>query len=197
MDEMSGTLAADSSGNSYSATLTNSAYFTNGTIGNGIFFPTTNSYAVAKTFTNTLGNFTVSTWVKIPKSLFERSANIMALDKEYIGGFWLGKDASTKWGGGVRQSSAPYGMFVQIRTNTWEFLAMSRSGSVQTIWTNGIFAASQACSATALNTNKLCFGIDVNLTPSAYFTGGLLDDVRIYNRALSSNEVQTIYNWRP
>jgi hypothetical protein len=36
-------------------------------------------------------------------------------------------------------------------------------------------------------------GTDTSTTPDTYFSG-LIDDVRIYNRALSASEIQAMYN---
>jgi hypothetical protein len=74
---------------------------------------------------------------------------------------------------------------------TWYFYAGTFDGATYKIYFNGVLNGSSADS-TALITNnlkELNIGyLDVNGSPGRFFPG-TIDDVRIYNRALSAQEI--------
>jgi len=77
---------------------------------------------------------------------------------------------------------------------TWYHVAASVDATIfGQIWINGILEASGTSADTATGTT-LSIGT-TNGFPRAY-TNGILDDVRIYNRVLNDDEVQTIYACR-
>lgn len=65
-------------------------------------------------------------------------------------------------------------------------------GTTQYLYVDGVLKVSQA--KTNVNTNTA--NITIGATNCAYFAGSI-DDVRIYNRALSVSEVQVLYNTNP
>ena len=70
--------------------------------------------------------------------------------------------------------------------NTWHHLVGVRRGTTNELWFNGVQKATGTASVYAVNTaGKLYIG---------QFTHGLMDEVRIYNRALSAKEVKALYN---
>ena len=69
--------------------------------------------------------------------------------------------------------------------NQWCHLAFVRNGNVFTIFVNGVASESQTNSIAVPNVNA-------PLTIGGLF--GQLDEVSIYNRALSATEIQSIYN---
>jgi prepilin-type N-terminal cleavage/methylation domain-containing protein len=75
-----------------------------------------------------------------------------------------------------------------IDNNKWDYWVATRNGSVFSFFKNGTLITTQSNSSTT-NTNPFYVGMDAGL-----FYSGLVDDVRIYKRALSAAEVQAIYN---
>ena len=76
--------------------------------------------------------------------------------------------------------------------NTWTHLALTYDGAMLRLYVNGSLAASQARTG-AIQTNSSPVRIGGNV-PYGQFFQGLIDEVRIYNRALSQTEIQTDMN---
>jgi hypothetical protein len=77
----------------------------------------------------------------------------------------------------------------QLPLNTWSHLAVTFDNSTLRIFVNGVQVGSRAVAGPLLtSTGVLRFG--GNSIWGEYFAGRL-DDIRIYNRALSAAEIQT------
>jgi uncharacterized protein (TIGR02145 family) len=182
----------DVSGNNNTGTLTNMSRSTSpvaGVIGQGLKFDGVNN-SVTTTFTSQLNDFTVSFWFK--DNNFVDTAYERLVDKNYVGGFWLGRNASSanSWGGGILETSDPYGIFGTFTDGQWNYMTSIRRGTKHELYANGVFVTSNTVSAAALDTTALQIG---NGTTNQY--GGVtIDDVRIYNRALSQAEITQLYN---
>ena len=178
--------------NTNDATLTNDIVF-NSSDGGSLVFDGTDSKATT-TFTDQLGDFTVCAWF----SQDALTLHARLVDKNYQTGFWLGYSGSNnEWGGGIRETSSPYGIYVQL-TEDWNFIAMTRSGSTQTVYGNGTSTtATQSCSSTALDTEPLRIGISADQhtgSGGAHYFEGKIALVRLYNRGLSAAEILDNYN---
>lgn len=90
--------------------------------------------------------------------------------------------------GSVCASSAIY------NDSEWHFLVGIRAGGQLSIYLDGQFQASVADTATGISTNAsdLRFGDDTSGDNRGAFRGSI-DDVRIYNRAISPAEVKALY----
>jgi fibronectin type 3 domain-containing protein len=75
-----------------------------------------------------------------------------------------------------------------LPVNAWTHLATTFDGSTVRLFLNGVQVASQAQSA-ALAATTATLQIGGDAYPGEYFAG-LIDEVRIYNRALSAAEIQ-------
>jgi len=79
-----------------------------------------------------------------------------------------------------------------LTANTWAHLAATYDGATMRLYVNGVLVASRAqAGASATSANPLQIGGDSIY--GQYFTG-MIDEVRIYNRALSVTEIQTDMN---
>src|SRR5205814_142164 len=94
---------------------------------------------------------------------------------------------------------------LKMAVNTWSFIAATYSNHVLTVWLNNSNATWDGCDMYGCidtsNNQKLFVGaVSVDgQTPSVppgdfkiWYTGAI-DDIRIYNRALSSQEVKELY----
>jgi hypothetical protein len=73
---------------------------------------------------------------------------------------------------------------------TWTHVATTYDGASQRLYVNGALAASRAQTGTmAVSANALRIG--GNAAWAGEFFAGLIDDVRVYNRALSAGEIAT------
>jgi hypothetical protein len=79
----------------------------------------------------------------------------------------------------------------QLLSNTWNHIAATVNGSYLTLYLNGVGYAPAAYSSPASH-NVICIGQRFNARGLSY--KGYIDDIKIYNRALSAAEIASIYN---
>ena len=168
-------------------------------------FDGVDDYVRAGTAYSIVNNFTVSVWMK-------RTANFSAADFRMM--FSNGADGANGWAIYLKESSGSHlhsflkgGAFAENSTivnplNKWEHVLYTVSGSRARLYINGVLAFTFTDStAIGAPTPYKFIGADQNASgdPQQYFPG-LLDDVRVYNRALSATEVRAIYkgnaNWK-
>lgn len=74
--------------------------------------------------------------------------------------------------------------------NAWTHVAMTYDGTRLVLYVNGLQVATNPAGGTIQSTaSPLWIGGN---TPYGEFFRGVLDDVRVYNRALTPTEIQTI-----
>ena len=80
-----------------------------------------------------------------------------------------------------------------ILSGTWQLVGLTYDGKTETLYTNGTSVASQnvACS---LHTQSNFYVAWNSMCGSNCSFDGLVDELRIYNAALSASEIQAIYN---
>jgi len=147
---------------------------------------------VSTTYNGQLTDFTVCAWFKANDTTPTSYQRIV--DKSYSAGMWIGArdGVANSWGGGVLDTSAPYGRYITLPAGQWHHLCSKRDGTTHTIIGNGgAVSTSGTVSSTALNSTVLRIGIS---NASTAFFSGLIDDVRIYSRALTSAEITALYN---
>jgi hydrogenase maturation factor HypE len=76
--------------------------------------------------------------------------------------------------------------------NTWSHLAGTYDGATLRLYVNGVLAASQPYTGSII-TSSGALRLGGNAVWGEYFTGRI-DEVRIYNRALSQSEIQVDMN---
>lgn len=177
----------DLTANNNSGTLTNGPTFSN----NSIVFDGVDDY-VNTSITTTYNNFTIGVW-------FKQVGNTIAyqrlLDKDYILGFWIGRNANiaNSWGGGILESSSPFGRFITLTDGNWHYIVSKREGSVHTIYGDGITNnISGTVSSAALNSKNITIGRSDQ--PALDSINGNIASIQIYNRALSAAEILQNYN---
>lgn len=76
----------------------------------------------------------------------------------------------------------------------WHMVAGTYNGEVQTLYLDGVQVGSKLFWAGSIYSDNYNFGIGrLGSLGSLYFSGAI-DDVRVYNRALSANEIKQLYN---
>lgn len=83
-----------------------------------------------------------------------------------------------------------------VNDGNWHHVAAVYDGTNLYLYVDGTLDASRAASGTITKTSDvLAIGNDTGAPPGySYLFNGLIDEVSIYNRALSSQEIQSIYN---
>jgi hypothetical protein len=194
-DETNGTVAYDSSGNGNDGNLTNGPIWRTGKIGGALSFDGVDDYV-------TMGGLT-------GEAKFHNSVS-----------FWFSANNFNN-AEMISKSSPGHGLEILFFNGGLKFYLMSGDISAQTVlsYSTGNLALNQWCYVTAvqfgqgglpmhLYINSELVGSDV--TPETisdannFYVGrwngdarlfkGLIDDVRIYDRALSAEEVQALYN---
>jgi hypothetical protein len=83
-----------------------------------------------------------------------------------------------------------------VRPGVWFFVAGTYDGSVLKVYVNGVLEGTVPASGTISNIGRdLTIGGNVN-SQFPYRVNGVLDDIRIYNRALSEDEIRELYHRR-
>jgi len=195
-NEGSGTNVTDSSGTGNNGTFVNGTgsgiSWVTGQVGSGALSFGGNGSHVLVSHNSTLNpqnDFTVSAWVKINNYGGNVFATILSKSTSN-NGYWFAVDGNNnrlwfQFAGG----STYYSNSSVISTGDWYHVAFIRSGSTGIFYVNGIAQGSMAVPSGAQNSSSdLKIGI---LESSA---SGNLDDVRIYNRSLTLNEINALCN---
>ena len=82
---------------------------------------------------------------------------------------------------------------VTTEANRWYMATLTFDGSTQRLYVNGAYTTSSSGVANDVNSNAFTSG-GVWGTAQTYFYQGAIDEARVYNRALSAGEVQSLYN---
>ena len=196
-DEDSGSIAHDTSGSGYNATLTG-AVWTTGKINSGLSFNGSSNYGVTPNIA--LGNkFSISTWVN--PAVTSQGAYVRILETQYYGGMYLGMDASgskykfivNNGAGSSGSCGAAFGCAQGgTVTSGWHLLTATFDGAKATLYVDNDVVATETITAPA-NTNYPLY-IARYYGGNGYNWNGAMDEVRLYNRALTSAEVSAIYN---
>jgi sialidase-1 len=201
-DETSGTTASDSSGNGNTGTLIGGAVWTTGKANNGLTFDGTNDNVDVGNKPSLQfgkGDFTASAWVKTDTVTGNRFIFWYGDVGTAVPSWWVRMDAG-KIAFQLDGTSAPTGNYVATDTvvlsvGTWTHIAVTREDLIIRIYVNGVEAkgvyTSNVPDVTSAS-NGLSIGKDKNGTTR--YWDGMIDEVRVYDRSLSSKEIQGLYN---
>ena len=193
-NEGSGATVADGSGNGNTGTLSGATWTTSGKYGNGLVFNGGSLVKVPDSRSLDLTNaMTVEAWVY---PTIKASGWSTAIMKEQSGEFcyvlYAGSPANQPnayvYINGEQGFAGPSGLAV----NAWSHLTATYDGTTLRLYVNGVLASTTAVSgAMAASSGVLRLG--GNSVWGEWFSG-LIDEVRVYNRALSQSEIQTDVN---
>jgi chitodextrinase len=186
MNQSSGTTLQDLSGNGNTGTLVNNPLWTAGKYGNALSFNGSSQrvdVANSASLRLTTG-MTLSAWIKPTVVTPAWRDVIMKGQDEY---YLVGTSSS----GGVPATGGTYTTALYgpaVTANTWSYVAATYDGASLKLYVNGVQVASRSqTGAIKISTGKVGIGGDGFW--GQYFNG-LIDDVRIYNRALAPAEIQ-------
>lgn len=190
-DDGSGTTAEDFSPNGTNiGTLTNGPIWTNGRVGKAVIFDGTDDYAGIPTAKINSGDFTYSIWVKkntVP-NVNERiigQGTVGSGNYIFVGINQSGTYSYQMSGGATRDTSI-------ASSNGWDHTVLTYSQGRATFYLNGSIVYSTLETPDYTNAQGTFIGTSASLASSAFFKGSL-DEARIYNRALSADEVAGLY----
>jgi hypothetical protein len=201
-DEGSGTIAYDSSGNNNHGTLNNGPIWVNGKFGKALSFDGVDDYVQISQSSSldVTSQVTVEAWV-YPNAYVDSTGMTGAIiSRTHLSGGHIYMLSiypdSHKASYSVNPIPWEHSSDADLPLNTWTHLAMTYDGVYVRLYMNGALDSSYPLSEPIQTTsNWLAFGCipcgpHGGVGTYAYFNG-MIDDVRIYNRALSQQEIQT------
>jgi len=214
-DETGGLVAADASGNGRDGAVSASgASFVAGQLGNAIDLDGTNGFVAdddAEDYLNGLDVITVSTWVKADavgtdEGIFttaepDNTDEFLAMRYD-AAGFAGDQDDVIKTGVGNGEASGQFSVLessANVQTIEWQHLALVwELGSGAQIYIDGVLNTPSDVAGTmasAINAvDRLWVGRASKFGNGEGGWNGLIDDFRIYGRALGSSEVLALAN---
>jgi hypothetical protein len=192
-NESAGTTATDTSGNGHVGAV-REAQFVPGRFGNALSFDGVNDW-VTVADANSLdlsAGMTLEAWVRPTVNsgwhtiMLKEAGSNMSYEM-YSNNPDVTRPAAffTAAGGGLRNlnGAAP------VAVNAWTHLAFTYDGTTMRLYVNGVLARS-ALRAGPIRTSTGVLHIGGNQVWGGEFFNGLIDEVRIYNRALSPAEIE-------
>ena len=193
-DEGSGTAVGDASGTGNDGTVSNATWSVSGKYGGALSFNGTSARVNVPSSASLqlTGAMTLEAWVN-PTSTTSRWRDVIykGNDNYYLEGTSTNgskPDAGVIAGGSYGDA---YGT-AALPANAWSFLVETYDGATLRLYVNGAQVAATAhTGAISTSTSQLQIGGD-----SIYgqYFGGLIDEVRVYNVALSAAAIQTDMN---
>ncbi len=183
LDEAEGDVAHDS-GYANDATILGAAIWhpEGGAVGGGLEFNGVDTCLETPEVLNPAdGSFSILAWV-------QGGAPGQVIVSQAGGQNWLMADASdgalmTALAPAVSRQPAPLVADVLITDGNWHRIAFVRDGATRALYVDGMLVAEDTQLTLAPCTGGLYIGCDKDQTPGTFWTG-LIDDIRIYNRAV-------------
>ena len=199
---ISGTTVKDVSGNGNNGTMVNDPTPVAGVLGQALSFNGTNQYVSVPTNTGipiSNNNYTISLWFREP--------SIGAVRQGFVGWGDYGQnnevnafrtansaDCPSTGGAGLVNYWWANDLTVcsgRVTANVWHYAVAEYDGTTRTIYLDGVPIGSDApIGHNVPYSTNFTIGVDYG----GDYNNGSIDDVRIYNRALSAAEVQQLYN---
>jgi hypothetical protein len=208
MDEGVSSTAYDYSGNGSMGIWNGNATGTSGYYSPGKVGPWAGAFDGTSTYINlgNAGNLNTA----ITGNAFTLSVWVYATTSSIPGGLAgiFSSAQSIPWRFGLRYyaSSSAYDFYVNAFTNpdllgpaltinTWQLLTVtfSRTGGMAFYSNGALFSTKAYFTSPTSNADSFYIGVDY-LSNSGRIWPGLIDDVRLYNRALSTAEIQSLYS---
>jgi hypothetical protein len=215
LDEGSGYVAHDTSGNGNNGNLVGTPSWVNGVNGTAVHFDGVDQYIEVPN-SNTLNNanFTIAAWIYLDADVGNTQARIVS--KQQTNEYSYSMEIFGKGYGGINGALVANGNQLNfaigtgstwynvmsntyISNRTWYFVAGTQNGTMSKIYVNGTLDRfKDTATQTISNSGVLTIGC---ANPSGagpeYFFGGIIDEVRIYNTALSQQDIITVMDLTP
>ena len=205
-DQSSGTTAVDSSGYGNNGTVIGgtNATWSAGKYDNAIAFSGTNTtaayVALPGNLVDNLTSMTIASWVNSSNtadaiSLFTAGPAAASTPTKYMMMLLKGSRFTITANGNSAEQNISQGS--NLTANTWKHVAVTLSGSTGTLYIDGVQVAQNT--GMTLKPSDLAPTTSGNFIGKSEWTGdkylkGLVDDFRIYNRAISTSEVTSVMN---
>jgi len=202
LDETSGREVADASGNGNIGKILNGQprwQASGGKIGGALLFDGKGDWVHVANESNFdfTGEVTVAAWIKVNRFDKEWQAIVTKGDSAWRLQRHQDTDAIEFACTGLQvPSGSPYGGLYgnkAVNDGKWHHVAGIYDGEKMYIYIDGVVDVSQSASG-AIATNDHPVYIGENAEMTGRFWNGLIDDVRVYNYALSEGQITALYN---
>jgi len=198
-DETTGTTAIDTSGNNKNATLNEGATWVSGKTKNAVDLSGNSQYvSMPSSIISTLNDFTISTWIKLDTT--STWSRIFDFGKGTSVNMFLTPQSNN---GSIRFAITTGGANTEEQINgslglgsgSWKHIAVTLLGSTGILYVDGVEVGRN----TGMTLKPSSLGNTENnyIGKSQYssdpYLDGQIDEFRIYDRALSSSEVSSLY----
>jgi hypothetical protein len=178
------------SGNGNVGTITAATWSTQGRYGNALSFNGTNSLVrvASSASLNLTTAMTLSAWIRPSASL----SGWRTIVQRQVDAYFLHASSDSPLrpaGGGTFGTSVQYlAGPTSVPVNAWTHVALTYDGAALRLYVNGTQVATRAAGGTIQSVaNPLWIGGN---QPYGEYFQGLIDDVRVYNRALTQGDIQ-------
>ncbi len=191
LEEGIGTVALDWSGHGHDATFRGNPQWVDGYDGGALNFSGNNQSAVYNFSEETWSAYTVALWAKADVLGQGQYKSVFSSHIPNDFGFQLGVDGTDP--GNYRYNGVNGGnAFFGTVTTNWVHIAATSNGVSTTLYFNGNLVAGIGAADAVFNK----FGIGINRLEDNWFDG-IIDDVRVYNRELTQEEIQYVMRGDP
>ena len=194
-DEESGTTASDSSGNGHDGALMGDPQWTDGYFGGGLEFDQAGD-EVNVSFHEDLNQetFTICAWANVDPESGGHRAVISGRDEPPVSGYIIYAEPGNKWQfwTGIGNAWAPI-TGPAINLGEWDHVAGTYADGKQKFYVNGELVGEVNSQPTLNTKQEFLIGAGANERANhEYLFKGIIDEVRVYNRALSEAEVASV-----
>jgi Concanavalin A-like lectin/glucanases superfamily/Protein of unknown function (DUF1565) len=198
-DEGSGTSVSDASGNGSTGSLLNGPVWTTGIKGTALSFDGVDDYVdlgSSPSVNITGAALTLQAWVKgsSPGNYKYIVSKTDGLDVGY--GLYTGISGTLRFYVGKGAGLIVTPDVTSPWDNRWHHVVGTYDGSKLNLYIDGVAGASVAATGNIADSSARSLNIG-RFSEGGFSFKGVIDDVQIYNRALSSTEIQQLYNAVP
>ena len=190
----------DNSANKLDGTAKGGTTTTSGKICNGGLFNGSSNYAQIpdNSLLRLTGSYTIAAWVKT--SVVGTNTIV---SKDGTGSPWFGYEYAAGSGTGAGKEAAWLGSGSWVTSNgtaignsSWHHVTMTVNGTSLQFYLDGVAngTAATTSGATTYSTTALLIGLNSDFTLGARFFNGQMDELKLWNTALSATEIQTGYS---
>ncbi len=192
-DDVNGTSAADSSGNSNTATLVNGPAWTTGRIDGALSFDGVDDAVEIPTANWDVNNGTVSLWAYAES--FSASHYLFGHTTQPV---WANRiqiyTDDTYLGLGLGDSHSRHINIQDLDAHTWYHITLTWDGTNYAVYVNGDSKATGTYAGLSTLETYADIGNNGNSSDRTEAFNGIIDEVRAYNRALTADEVLSLFN---
>jgi len=197
-DEGAGTTARDLSGRGNTGTLVNNPTWVEGRVGRALSFDGVDDFVEIgnRPILNFHGTqpFTIEAWVR-PAVANHGGSILNRYNGGIVGNYKFRLSAARLF---ISRQTSPYISLIGDTTliaNTWHHVVGTYNGNHMSLFVNGSSNAIPITSGSVSDSViRVLIGASLHMNNPVHFFNGLIDEVRIHNRALTEAEIRTIFN---